>query len=61
MDMSRYTVEELAELAVLLERRREFEQLSEAEQQRLQYRAKLEASPAEFFRAAWMCWSRAGR
>jgi predicted phage terminase large subunit-like protein len=53
MDMSRYTVEELAELAVLLERRREFEQLSEAEQQRLQYRAKLEASPAEFFRAAW--------
>ena len=53
MDMSRYTVEELAELAVLLERRREFEQLSDAEQQRLEYRAKLEASPAEFFKAAW--------
>jgi predicted phage terminase large subunit-like protein len=53
MDMSRYKLEELAELAVLLERRREFEQLSEAEQQRLEYRAHLEASPAEFFKAAW--------
>ena len=53
MNLSRYSVEELAELAVLLERRREFEQLSEEEQKRLEYKARLESSPAEFFRAAW--------
>ena len=53
MDLSRYTVEELVELDLLLERRQELEQLTEAEQQRLEYKASLEASPAAFFRAAW--------
>lgn len=65
MDLSRYTVEELVELNLLLERRKEFAALSEEEQQRLEYRAKLEASPAEFFKEAWkvlepgreLCWS----
>ena len=53
MDTSCYSVEDLAELAALLEYRMEFEQLSETEQKRLGYKAGLEASPAAFFRAAW--------
>ena len=53
MEWSRYTPEQLAEFALLLERQQQLEQLSEAEQQRLEYRATLEASPADFFKAAW--------
>lgn len=44
---------EVAELHALLERKKQLQALSEEERQRLEYRAKLEASPAEFFRASW--------
>ena len=53
MDLSRYTDEQLAEMVLLLEKRAEFEQLTEAEQLHIERRAQLEASPAEFFYAAW--------
>jgi predicted phage terminase large subunit-like protein len=53
MDMSRYTDEQLARMLILAKRRQEFEQLSEAEQRRLEYKSSLEASPAAFFREAW--------
>jgi predicted phage terminase large subunit-like protein len=56
---------ELAELQLLLEREQQLDALSSEERQRFEYRAKLEASPAEFFKAAWnilepgrpLCWS----
>ncbi len=53
MDLSRYSVDELAELVALLEKRREFEALTEEEQRTLEYKSHLESSPAAFFRAAW--------
>jgi predicted phage terminase large subunit-like protein len=53
MDLSRYSDTELAEMVLLLERRQEFEQLSVGEQLHLERKAQLEASPAEFFYAAW--------
>jgi predicted phage terminase large subunit-like protein len=44
---------ELAELHALLERKQQLEALNEEERSRLEYKARLESSPAEFFREAW--------
>jgi len=65
MDLSALTDVEAYELALLLEKRAELEALSAEEQERAEYKARLEASPAFFFREAWkilepgrdLCWS----
>jgi predicted phage terminase large subunit-like protein len=44
---------ELAELHALLERKQQLEALNEEERARLEYKARLEASPADFFRESW--------
>ena len=41
------------EMQFLLEKRAEFEVMSEEEERRVAYRARIEASPAEFFKESW--------
>jgi predicted phage terminase large subunit-like protein len=65
MELGTLSDEEMAELHALLERRQQLEAVSAEDRQRLEYKARLEASPAEFFREAWnvlepgrpLCWS----